>query len=366
MAYIPKSKLNIQETNGTDFQNIKTKKPYFGKYMQLSNGKIFAGTNPTNPGPELESLENIKTSYGNKDVVTHRNLNPTISRKVNSYKSIPYAKNIPTDDDYEQGFFNRHFMKKVNEPFGYKEISKETYDSIKQGKSEYDINLYKADKIKWHLRGNVKKLNKSILNQHTKINPNLFIIYPQLDEFNRPEIVNNQFAYPGQMYYLNDFTKEYVGAYHIHPSKGPMVGAKHSPLYHERLVFAEDRRKLKSNEKFLANAKKLDKLAREKSIKVDGLAKYILSGENEAWYSSTRKKSKRNNRSIEEQAAREAAWFIDNKESTQVEEILSKNVVLPTSTKNTNTISGENMSSEGSGGGSSIASGTSGGGGGGY
>ena len=31
-------------------------------------------------------------------------------------------------------------MKKVNEPFGYKEISKEPYDSIKQGKSEYDIN----------------------------------------------------------------------------------------------------------------------------------------------------------------------------------------------------------------------------------
>ena len=181
------------------------------------------------------------------------------------------------------------------------------------------------------------------------------------------QIVNNQFAYPGQMYYLNDFTKEYVGAYHIHPSKGPMVGAKHSPLYHERLVFAEDRRKLKSNEKFLANAKKLDKLAREKSIKVDGLAKYILSGENTSWYNSTRKKALMGNRSIEEQAAREAAWFIDNKESTQVEEILSKNAVLPTSTKNTNTVNGENMSSEGSGGGlSSIASGTSGGGGGGY
>tara|TARA_Y100001963_G_C6517170_1_gene324905 strand:- start:291 stop:425 length:135 start_codon:yes stop_codon:yes gene_type:complete len=43
MSYTPKSKLNIKQTNGKDFQRADNKKPYVGKYIELSNGKMFAG-----------------------------------------------------------------------------------------------------------------------------------------------------------------------------------------------------------------------------------------------------------------------------------------------------------------------------------
>ena len=56
MAYIPKSQLNIKTTNGKEFQLKDTKTPYVGKYMQLSNGKFFAGNDPINPGSEIEEI----------------------------------------------------------------------------------------------------------------------------------------------------------------------------------------------------------------------------------------------------------------------------------------------------------------------
>ena len=34
--------------------------------------------------------------------------------------------------------------------------------------------------------------------------------------------------------------QEYIGSYHIHPIKGPMVGAFHKNTPHDRLIFAED------------------------------------------------------------------------------------------------------------------------------
>ena len=37
--------------------------------------------------------------------------------------------------------------------------------------------------------------------------------------------------------FLNERTgKNYVGLYHIHPQKGPMVGAQHTPQFHDYLV----------------------------------------------------------------------------------------------------------------------------------
>ena len=117
MSYTPKSKLNIKQTNGKDFQRADNKKPYVGKYIELSNGKMFAGNDPNNPGVELHPLNQFRTKYGNKDIVSYRNLNKKISYEVDKFKDIPFAKNAPTEDDYEQGYFFRHFIHKVNEPF---------------------------------------------------------------------------------------------------------------------------------------------------------------------------------------------------------------------------------------------------------
>ena len=241
MTYIPKSKLNIKETNGTEFQVKSTKKPYVGKYMQLSNGKLLAGSDPLRPGKELEPISTPVSNLGySQDVRLHRKLKPEISLGLGNVKDISFSKNTPTEDDYARGYFIRYFVKKVNQNTFYKEISKEVYDSLVKGKSEYDINLYQPGRIKWALRGNVRNINKSLLSKTEKRYPNLSLLYPKLDEFNRAETINNQFARPGELYYKDEPGREYVGPYHIHPIKGPMVGASHKNTPHGRLIFAED------------------------------------------------------------------------------------------------------------------------------
>ena len=143
MTYIPKSKLNIKETNGQEFQLISNKKAYVGRYMQLSNGKIFAGSDPLNPGGELEPINVPINNLGySRDVRIYKALKPEISSYVGKIKDIPFSKNTPTEDNYSNGYFTRYFVKKINQNNFYKEISKEVYNSLKKKKSEYDINLY--------------------------------------------------------------------------------------------------------------------------------------------------------------------------------------------------------------------------------
>ena len=241
MAYIPKSKLNIKTTNGKEFRSVRTKKAYVGKYMQLSNGKLLIGSNPLNPGGELEPLSPPANNLGfSADVRLHQNLKPEISLQLGKVKDIPFAKNTPTEDDYTNGYFIRYFVKKANQNTFYKEVSKEVYDSLIKKKSEYDVNLYQPGQIKWAIRGNVRNVNKSLLLKAEKRYPNISLLYPKLDEFNRAETINNQFARQGELYYRDEPGREYVGSYHIHPIKGPMVGAFHRNTPHDRLIFAED------------------------------------------------------------------------------------------------------------------------------
>ncbi len=49
------------------------------------------------------------------------------------------------------------------------------------------------------------------------------------------EIKENLYAEPGQ-FLIEGTNKEYVGPYHLHPTRGPMVGAKHVNSPHSRLV----------------------------------------------------------------------------------------------------------------------------------
>ena len=242
MSYIPKSKINIKETTGKEFQSKETKKPYIGKYIQLSNGKLHIGNDPMNLGSELEPIESKKGgNFGSaRDTKVYSYLKPTILKQVTKYREVPFHKNTPTEEDYEIGYFIRYFVKRVNESFGYKEINKKTYTDLISASPKYDTNLYKAGKIKWALKGNVVITNSNLIRRLRVSFPNLNIIYPQLDEFNRPEVINNQFAQPKTLYYKNQPGREYVGPYHIHPSKGPMVGAEHTTTPHEALIFSKD------------------------------------------------------------------------------------------------------------------------------
>ena len=44
----------------------------------------------------------------------------------------------------------------------------------------------------------------------------------------------------GDLVYRNDPSREYIGPYHVHPEKGPMVGAVHVNAPHALLMFTSD------------------------------------------------------------------------------------------------------------------------------
>jgi hypothetical protein len=54
-------------------------------------------------------------------------------------------------------------------------------------------------------------------------------------EYSEPKVKENLYANPGE-FLLKGTNREYVGFYHIHPIKGPMVGAKHVSTPHSKLV----------------------------------------------------------------------------------------------------------------------------------
>lgn len=256
MAYIPKSNIKISYTNSKDkfvYANSITEE-YHGSYIETANGKYFAGTNPlkldieiipktyvnrrsTKEGLGANNFTVLGTSTSFKK---HRVLSPLTYDLLKQKETPVIQKNIPTPLDYNKGYFYRFFLNRVNDPQYYKEINKKTFESIRDKKSNYDFNLYRTGQIKWSLAGNTYEKNKKQIKLTSQLDdfPFLHILFPLLNEYTQPRIINNQFANPGELYYLNNPEIEYVGPYHIHPEKGPMVGAQHVQEPHEQLTFA--------------------------------------------------------------------------------------------------------------------------------
>ena len=65
--------------------------------------------------------------------------------------------------------------------------------------------------------------------------PDLEVLFSNLSEFNKSNVLENQMAKRGDLVYRNDPSREYIGPYHVHPEKGPMVGAEHVSYTHDYL-----------------------------------------------------------------------------------------------------------------------------------
>ena len=110
-----------------------------------------------------------------KDVKKHKIFKKKIKKFLLETQQIPRDKPLPTDKEYEQGFFKRYFTKRINGN-EYIEINKKTFDDIKAKKPKYDYNLYEIGSITWHLIGNVYKKIQLLLLINKNITPILRII----------------------------------------------------------------------------------------------------------------------------------------------------------------------------------------------
>ena len=159
LRYYPSFRIKPNlNAKGNEF--VLNGKPYVGKYYQTYDGKFFSGPNPTlgpneqlipnvaypnTPGLNLNGLStSTKKDLASKTKAQTNSIDPT---EPTSYQSKPL------EQDYSRGYFNRYFVKKINETGYIKEISETEYLSIKDGTATYDVSFYQIEKLMWKLTG---------------------------------------------------------------------------------------------------------------------------------------------------------------------------------------------------------------------
>ena len=164
MPYLPKSKVKLQNTPGGEFITKFSKRNYIGSYIESSDGLFYAGQDTTNLSTELIQPPKIYNNFGNsEDVQNYKKLKPIPYNKLAKTKQVLGTRPKPTEKNYEEGFFLRYFIKRVNTDNQYTEIDEETFSDLKAKKPTYDHNLYKIGVIKWILKGNVERNNLKMI-----------------------------------------------------------------------------------------------------------------------------------------------------------------------------------------------------------
>ena len=258
MVYYPKSQIKTNlYTNGNEYVTLDTDDEYIGYYYELSNGNTFTGRTPDD-GPNIRIvlddhpvLDYINPDLEESNVIYPPETPPTVIQNLGHgyYPGAPPFRSrslpssvltIPSQKDYDLGEFQRYFAKKHNQNI-YLEINKETCDQLKNRDPNIAFDLYTAISLSWDLSGDQT--------QTYTTNKNTVIL-----------IENKEKWYGFEMWFKDDFLKYYKsstiqedlftdgtefinrrtkltyrGPYHIHPEKGPMVGAKHIQREHDYL-----------------------------------------------------------------------------------------------------------------------------------
>lgn len=259
--YYPKSQIKTNlYTNGKEFYLSTTRESYKGYYHIVSGNLFYTGKNPSDipvillltdiPAPPSDtdgvfppneiiiqdkSYESIDTgNIRNNQIysITPKST-PLQSRFLPSFNSP-----LPTPRNYKEGEFQRYFCKKNNEII-YFEINQKTFQSLKNQEANIAYDLYTPLSIPWSLTGDKEQVfntNKRIATlKETRGKFYGFVAYFKNNwlEFYQSPIKENLYTNGGE-YKLKNNT-EYIGDYHIHPEKGPMVGATHIDTPHDYL-----------------------------------------------------------------------------------------------------------------------------------
>ena len=172
MAYYPLSQITTNlYTNGFELYDKSTGESYIGYYYKLSNGQYFSGKTPQDL-PNIELTLETPTLYPSKNTF---NTPPGYSISTNegfvnfsypndfnyreypkynpSVKFLPYYNPTqPTQQDYQNGVFQRYFCKKTNE-VQYIEINKNTFDQLVLKDPNIQWSLYFPFYLDWQLTG---------------------------------------------------------------------------------------------------------------------------------------------------------------------------------------------------------------------
>lgn len=253
--YFPKSQITTDlYTNGKEFIYINSNTEYIGFYFKTSNGKYYTGKNP-NDSPVQEIIipnfdktedaeEGAAGSYTDEAILY---LVPDVYAKAQNMgnndvppKPPTQYNNLPAKENYELGEYQRYFASKQNE-INYTEISFEEYRQFQNEEKIVDYLMYNTFQLPWLISGKrneVYNINKKTI-QRIQIQYSLQGFtsyfknkYDQYFKYNPGENLKTD----GAEFLDKKTGRPYIGLYHIHPEKGPMIGAQHSKSPHNYLV----------------------------------------------------------------------------------------------------------------------------------
>jgi hypothetical protein len=169
LRYYPSyATINNLTTNGEEF--FLNGAPYSGKYYQTIDGQFYSGPNPQiGPNKKLSKQNIIERAPGFTNSSLPFKVKQELGLKTNIVFNRPQGQPAsffpePVEEDYTRGYITRYFTKKENQKGYIIEISREEYNGIVNGETDYDIRLYQVATILWKLTGPLNNTRKSQYN----------------------------------------------------------------------------------------------------------------------------------------------------------------------------------------------------------
>ena len=188
------------------------------------------------PEPEIAGLGAINPKFGwnQSDIVYYIRARGGSLRNIPTYDNPYHNPVLPTEKDYELGTFTRYFVK--NYPAKtFIEVDKDMYNKIKGKNKSVFYYQYIPFSLPWILTGEtsqVEQVNKNVVDLAIRKNSDL----SGIREYFKGRYLQYYGLYTTGGEFLLPNGQAYVGLYHIHPDKGPMVGRVHIPTQHDILT----------------------------------------------------------------------------------------------------------------------------------
>jgi len=268
--YYPKSQISTNlYTSGGELENAFTGENYKGYYFKTSNGSYQSGKTPQSPGSTDLILQRNGNTFTSPNLIKDATLlsldapitSPSAAGILNKpiYIDGPYfnisstdylSKDLsspvnsviyPTEKDYNNNRFQRYLLRKTNNAI-FKEVNKQTYDLYVKKDQTVQYDLYYPFKFLWTIAGKSKNkvanINYNILKlteKRTKAFGLLKYFKNRLTEYYKIVGIQENLETDGTEYLVSTTNLPYKGKYHIHPTKGAMVGATHVEVKHDFL-----------------------------------------------------------------------------------------------------------------------------------
>jgi len=266
--YYPKTQVieNLY-TNKGEFVISSTKEDYEGAYFKTSENRFYTGKNyQDTPNYLLTLLSSGNSDFNSSEIASEKK--PTSYYIIDDgyYTSKGYSINRrsprgpissipkPTPRDYQIGEFQRYFLRKPNGNL-ITEVSQDEFKLFNDKDETVQWQQFETISQAWVISGgsikepgSVNKTTSELIEFRLKAYGYSAYFKGRFNQYSKEKNnIKENLSTDGTEFKNQRTGKNYVGLYHIHPTKGPMVGAKHVNSPHDYLIPIEKLEAMSTN-----------------------------------------------------------------------------------------------------------------------